>query len=169
MTRIRPLLPLVAALTAPLAAQGPVPEGQAQPPPERSFLQRVAGPGKWVVGAGAIALIGLAVREHNRANESWDALLNLCEQNNESCELAADGTYKNLDAERLYQESQYYDRRAQRRILGGQVGLVLAAVLLIVDLSDRRDGPNNVPFDPERAYVAPAADGGVLLGMRVKF
>ena len=49
--RLRALFPLLAVATAPLAAQAPVPEGQAQPPSGRSFIERVAGPGKWVAGA----------------------------------------------------------------------------------------------------------------------
>lgn len=169
MMRLRALAPLLAVAAAPLAAQVPVPEGQTQPPAGRSFIQRVAGPGKWVAGAASVALIVLAVREHDRSNESWDALIAICHADNESCEVGADGTYRDREAERLYQESLYYDRRAQRRILGGQAALVATGVLLIVDLSVRRDGTNNVPFDPDRAYVAPATGGGVLLGLRVKF
>jgi len=169
MMRHRTLIPLLVAVTAPLAAQSPVPEGQAQPPSGRSLVQRVAAPGKWVAGAASVALIALAVGEHARSNERWDALVAVCRQNNEACEIAPDGAYRDLEAERLYQESQYYDRRAQRRIVGGQAALVLAGALLIVDLSDRRDGTSNVPFDPDRAYVAPAKDGGVLLGLRVRF
>lgn len=167
--RLRAVFPLFAVATAPLAAQAPVPEAQTPPPSGRSFIQRVAGPGKWVAGAASIALIAFAVKEHNRSNESWDALIAICDADNERCEVASDGTYRDVEAERLYQESQYYDRRAQRRILGGQVALVVTGALLIVDLSVRRDGTNNVPFDPDQAYVAPAKGGGVLLGMRVAF
>lgn len=169
MIRLRALVPLLAVAAAPVAAQAPVPEGQAEPPSGRSFIQRVAGPGKWVAGAASIALIAFAVREHERSNESWDALIGICDADTERCEVGSDGTYRDVEAERLYQESLYYDRRAQRRILGGQAALVATGLLLIVDLSVRRDGTNNVPFDPDQAYVAPAKGGGVLLGMRVKF
>jgi len=167
--RLGALVPLLAVAAAPLGAQTPVPEGQAQPPSGRSFIQRVAGPGKWVAGAASIALIVLAVREHDRSNQSWDDLLAICDVDNERCEVTSDGTYQDIDAERLYQESLYYDRRAQRRILGGQAALVVTGALLIVDLSVRRDGTHNVPFDPDQAYVAPAKGGGVLLGLRVRF
>ena len=169
MMRPRALVPLLAVLAAPLAAQTPAPEGQAQPPSGRSFIQRVAGPGKWVAGAASIALIAFAVREHERSNENWDALLAICDADSERCEVAPDGTYQDDEAEQLYQQSLYYDRRAQRRIIGGQAALVVTGFLLIVDLSVRRDGTNNVPFDPDQAYVAPAKGGGVLLGMRVRF
>jgi hypothetical protein len=169
MMRLRALFPLLAIAAAPLGAQTPVPEGQAPPPSGRSFIQRVAGPGKWVAGAASIALIAFAVREHQRSNESWDALITICQADNERCEVASDGAYQDAEAERLYQESLYYDRRAQRRILGGQAALVVTGALLIVDLSVRRDGTNNVPFDPDQAYVAPAKDGGVLLGLRLSF
>ncbi len=169
MMRLRALVPLLAVAAAPLAAQATVPEGQAQPPSGRSFFQRVAGPGKWVAGAASVALIVFAVREHERSNESWDALIAICQADHERCEVTSDGTYQDAEAERLYQESLYYDRRAQRRILGGQAALVVTGALLIVDLSVRRDGTNNVPFDPDQAYVAPATGGGVLLGLKVKF
>lgn len=169
MTRLRTLLPLLAVATGPLAAQAPLPEGQTQPPSGRSFIQRVAGPGKWVTGVASVALIAFAVREHERSNESWDDLVAICQADNARCEVAPDGTYYDFEAERLYQESQYYDRRAQRRILGGQAALVITGALLIVDLSVRRDGTNNVPFDPDQAYVAPAKGGGVLLGLKVSF
>lgn len=167
--RLGTLVPLLAVAAAPLGAQTPVPEGQTPPPSGRSFIQRVAGPGKWVAGAASIALIALAVREHDRSNQSWDDLLAVCQADNERCEVTPEGTYRDIEAERLYQESLYYDRRAQRRILGGQAALVVTGALLIVDLSVRRDGTNNVPFDPDRAYVAPAKGGGVLLGLRVAF
>lgn len=169
MIRLRALVPLLVVAAAPLGAQAPVPEGQVPPPSGRSFIQRIAGPGKWVAGAASIALIAFAVKEHDRSNESWDALVAICQADNERCEVGADGAYRDVEAERLYQESLYYDRRAQRRILGGQAALVVTGALLIVDLSVRRDGTRNVPFDPDKAYVAPAKGGGVLLGMRVKF
>jgi hypothetical protein len=156
MIRLRALAPLLAVAAAPLAAQATVPEGQAQPPSGRSFIQRVAGPGKWVAGAASVALILFAVREHERSNESWDALIAICDAANESCEVGADGTYRDVEAERLYQESLYYDRRAQRRILGGQAALVVTASC-DRGLSVRRDGTNNVPFDPDRRTWRPPA------------
>ena len=168
LRRIAALAPLLAVATVRVAAQS-VPEGQTAPPSGRSFIQRVAGPGKWVAGAASVTLIALAVKEHDRSNESWDALMRICESDNERCEVGSDGTYHDQEAERLYQESQYYDQRAQRRIIGGQAALVITGALLIVDLSVRSDGTRNVPFDPDRAYVAPAKGGGVLLGMRVAF
>ena len=169
MMRLRAFVPLLAVAAAPLGAQTPVPDGPAQPPSGRSFIQRVAGPGKWVAGAASIALIAFAVREHQRSNDSWDALVEICQADNERCEVTPDGAYRDAEAERIYQESLHYDRRAQRRILGGQAALVVTGALLIVDLSVRRGGTNNVPFDPDQAYVAPARGGGVLLGLRVRF
>ena len=169
MTPLRVLFPLLAAAAAPLAAQSLPAEERPQPPAGRSFIQRAAGPGKLVAGAAAITLIVLAVNEHERANESWDALNALCRADNAACEVTSDGTYRDAGAEGLYQETVYYDRRAQRRLVGGQVALILARTFLIVDLSTRRDGSRNVPFDPDQAYVAPASGGGVLLGVRLTY
>jgi hypothetical protein len=169
MMRARALFPWLAVVAAPLAAQSAPPDPPPQAPSGQSLVQRIASPGKWVAGAASVALIALAVKEHARSNDSWDALTALCREDNQRCVVTPDGAYRDLEAERLYQESQYYDRRAQRRILGGQAALVLAGALLIIDLSDRRAEPNNVPFDPDRAYVAPAKGGGVLLGVRLTF
>jgi hypothetical protein len=169
MIALRILLPLAVAVATPLPAQSAPPEVAPRPPSGRSFIQRAAGPGKWVAGAAAITLIALSVKENDRSEQSWDALLARCREDNERCEVGADGTYRDVEAERLYQESLYYDRRAQRRLVGGQAALILAGTFLIVDLSVRREGTRNKPFDPDQAYVAPAKGGGVLLGMRLRY
>lgn len=168
MRPTRWLITLV-ALATPLRAQEHPPEQTATPPSGRSFIERAARPGKWIAGAGAVALIVLGAREHHRAQEIWSELLTRCREDNERCETRADGSYRDPLAEELYQEALYYDRRAHLRIASGQVALVAAGAMLIVDLSMRRGKPKNVPFDPDEAYVAPARGGGVLLGWRVRF
>jgi len=169
MRSARWLIALLACAT-PLRAQDSGGGVDAPTPPSgRSFIERAARPGKWIFGAGAVALIVLGAHEHDRAQDVWNTLVARCREDNERCEVRADGVYQDPVAEDLYQEALYYDRRAHRRIAGGQVSLVAAGALLIVDMSVRRGKPKDVPFDPDRAYVAPAADGGVLLGWRVRF
>lgn len=168
MKPLRVVFALWCAAT-PLAAQDASPAAVPQPPAGRTFFERVAQPGKWVTGAGAVLLIALGAREHARAQDSWDALFAFCRQDNRRCARASDGSYVSFDAERLYQESLYYDRRAHRRIVAGQVALALAGTMFIVDLSARKRGPPNKPFEPEQAFLAPASDGGVVLGLRLGF
>lgn len=169
MTRIHALVTLLVVTAAPLRAQHPPPSAPPTPPSGRSLIERTSRVGKWVAGAAAVTLIVLGAREHDRAEERWDALVTRCREDNERCEIAPDGTYQDLAAEALYQETVYYDRRAHRRIVGGQISLVAAGTMLIVDLSVRRGKTKDVPFDPDQAIVAPAPNGGVLLGWRVRF
>ncbi len=168
MTGARPLLALLVLAAAPLRGQDAV-DAPRRPPEGRALIERVSRPGKWVAGAASVVLIALGAREHDRAQERWDALVEFCRQSNASCRTAAGGAYTDAGAERLYQESLYYERRAHRRIVAGQATLVLAGAMFIVDLSRRKRGPKNVPFDPDQALVAPAADGGMLLGLRLRF
>lgn len=168
MKPLRVLFALWCAAT-PLAGQDAPPEAVPQPPAGHTFFERVARPGKWVSGAGAVVLLVLGAREHARAQDSWNALLALCREDNRRCQQASDGSYASFDAERLYQESLYYDRRAHRRIVAGQVALALAGTMFIVDLSARKRGPRNKPFEPDQAFLAPAAGGGVSLGLRLGF
>ena len=164
----RTVVALLAVVT-PLRAQQSAPESPPAPPSGRSLIERVSRPGKWIAGAAAVGLIVLGAREHDRAQESWDALLVRCREDNERCETRPDGSYQDPAAEELSQEAAYYDRRAHLRIAGGQVAVIAAGAMFILDLSARRGKPKDVPFDPDQTYVAPARGGGVLLGWRVRF
>lgn len=158
----RPAL-LLLALTAPLAAQQPA------APPAGGWTRPVVRWGKWVGAAVAVGFTAFAASEHAQSADSWDALLLICRTNNADCAVGTDGRYLNIIAEGHYQRSLYYDARARRRLLAGQAALVAAAALFIVDLRRGRDGPPNVPFDPNRLEVGPAAGGGAKLGWRVPF
>jgi hypothetical protein len=158
------LLGLVSvALVAPLAAQ------EAAPAPGRSWTRPVARWGKWLTAAAAVGFTALAVREHAQSADSWDALLSICRTDNADCAIGPNGRYLNIIAENHYQRSLYFDARARRRLVVGQATLVVAAALFIVDLSRGRNGPPNVPFDPNRLEVGPGAGGGTRIGVRLQF
>lgn len=123
--------------------------------------------GKWLTALGAAAFTVLAAQEHNRSEREWDALLVICRSADDACATGSDGRYVRSDAELLYQRSRYYDRRANRRLLGAQASLVVTAALFILDLRPG-DGPDNIPFSPVRVTVEPTA-GGAEVGMRVAF
>lgn len=125
--------------------------------------------GKWVVAAAAVTLTALGAHEHDNSNQEWRQLLALCRANNADCLLGPDGRYLNPAAERLYQASVSFDRRARTRLLAGQAALLVAAGLFIADLRRHASGPGNVPFAPLEVGVGPGAGGSTLLGLRLTF
>ena len=50
----------------------------------------------------------------------------------------------------------------------GQTALVLSVAMFVYDLG-KGSGPPNIPFDPEKAIIAPAPGGGTKIGWRVAF
>ena len=60
----------------------------------------------------------LAVRAHDRAENSFDVLESRCGQVQERCALGPGGTYADPEIEGLYQTSLRYDRRARLWLIG---------------------------------------------------
>jgi hypothetical protein len=125
--------------------------------------------GKWVTAAAAIGLTALAAREHDRSARAWSSLIGICAADNADCALGADGRYINPVSEQFYQRSLYYDGRARRRLLAGQIALVITATLFIADLGRGTSEPSNIPFEPNRLLVARASGGGTSVGWRLDF
>ncbi len=155
--------PLVAlTLAAALAASAPAQHTAA---PRR---QAAVHHGKWLTAGAAAALTVMAAREHGSSRRAWDALLAICRSTDNACVRGGDGRYLRSDAEALYQRSVYYDRRANRRLLGAQGSLLLTATLFILDLRGRASGPDNIPFAPPRVTVEPTRDGAHV-GLQLTF
>ena len=121
--------------------------------------------GKWVTAAGVAALTIMGAAEHRQSKRQWDQLLTICHSAQDACATGPDGRYTNSDAERFYQLSRQYDRRANHLLLGAQATLLVTTVLFIIDLHP--GGPGNIPF-PAQMHVGLAGDGGSM-GMRVTF
>lgn len=100
----------------------------------------------------------------------WDRLLDICRANNADCTLGPDGRYTNAVAEQEYQQALHFDRRANRRFLGGQVSLLATAALFIADLrgGGSRQGPKNIPLAPLEVSAEPAGDAA-RVGLRFAF
>jgi hypothetical protein len=165
VTRLRALtIALVLPGLAPaLAAQDP-----SAPVPRQGWTREAVHYGKWATAAVALSLTVLAAKEHHQANDNWQQLRELCRTDNTACQLRPDGQYANTMAELLYQQTLYYDRRARRRLIVGQVSLLATAALFILDLRNQRSSPPNIPFNGLEVMVEPAGSGA-RVGVRFGF
>ncbi len=121
--------------------------------------------GKWLAAGVAVAFTAMGAHEHENSNRVFGQLLDLCRADGTACLLGPDGRYANPAAERLYQSSIDYDRRAHVRLLAGQGSLLVAAGLFIADLRHHTSGPGNIPL---KAAVDPRT-GGARVGVRWNF
>ena len=122
--------------------------------------------GKWVVLAGSLGMNYLAVRAHNRAEDTFDVLESRCSVAQERCALGPGGAYADPEIEGLYQTSLRHDRRARLWLIGGETALAGAAVLFVWELTRPKGRPDNIPFEPE---VRSLRAGGTGLGLRFGF
>ena len=107
---------------------------ETKPDTRWGWTRPVVRYGKWLTAATAAGMTYLAAREHSRSADSWNSLLGICRTNNADCAIGLDGRYVNPIAEANYQQSLYYDARARRRLVAGQVALVISAAMFIADL-----------------------------------
>jgi hypothetical protein len=148
------MIRLSAALTCCLLLAHPA---QAQGP--------VVKYGKWVIAAGAVGMNYLALRAHNRAEDSFNALEFRCLEATQRCIVGPEGTYLDPTAEDLYQNSLRYDRIARGWLIGGEFALAGAAALFVWELTRPKGRPGNIPFEPEVRSMR----GGTGLGLRINF
>lgn len=148
MSRTLSTLLLLLLLGAPAQAQGPVVKY-----------------GKWLLVAGSIGMNYLALRSHNRAQDSFDALQARCFGDHAQCALNNSGQYANPGIEQLYQSSLSYDRQARGWLIGGESALAGAAALFIWELTKPKGRPKNIPFEPEVRSVR----GSTVVGLRMAF
>ena len=161
----RAALGLTLALCAPaLAAQS----AGVDSAPRAAWKHAVVHYGKWVAAAGAVGLTALAIQQHSHSNDAWNALLAICQRNSQDCAIGPDGRYAYYPSEYDYQLALYYDRRARWRLVAGQVSLLAAVGLFVVDLRGHESGPRNIPVHPLSVSLAPTADGA-RLSLRLAF
>jgi hypothetical protein len=104
--------------------------------------------GKWAVVAGSVGMHYLALRSHNRAEDTFNALKTLC-LDRSRCDLGPDGSYLDPETENLFQNSLRYDRIARGWLIGGEAALAGAAALFVWELTRPKGRPGNIPFEPE--------------------
>ena len=145
-----------------LRAQGPgVPHDRA------GWRRGAVHYGKWLATAGAAAFTVMAVNEHHKSSQEWDQLLAICRADNADCATGPDGRYGYYPAELHYQHAIYFDHRARRRLIGGQLSLLGAAAMFIADLRPAK-GPGNIPLHAMEVAPRPGGDG-VNVGLRLAF
>jgi hypothetical protein len=118
-----------------------------------------------VIVAGAAGMNYLALRAHNRAEDSFNALEFRCLEATQRCLVGPQGTYLDPTAEDLYQNSVRYDRIARGWLIGGEFALAGAAALFVWELTRPKGRPGNIPFEPEVRSIR----GGTGLGLRIDF
>jgi hypothetical protein len=150
-----------ALLAAAAGAPRVVAQDSLAPAPRSSqhWTRPVVHYGKWLSAASAVVFTLLAAHEHDTANRSWQQLLDLCRQDDTACQVGADGRYATYQAELLYQQTLYYDRRARHRMIVGQISVLTSATLFILDLRHGGAGPPNIPFHGLRLTAEPVGDG----------
>jgi hypothetical protein len=129
-----------------------------------SLQQTLVHNGKWLTAAGVVAFTIGAASEHRLSQRHWNSLLTVCRSTRDACAVGADGRYVRPDAEALYQRSRFFDRRANRWLVGAQAALIATAALFIIDLHPG-EGPENIPFPASRLEVGTMA-GGLAVGLR---
>ena len=134
-------------------------------PAQAQGLRPVVKYGKWVIVAGAAGMNYLALRAHNRAEDSFNALEFRCLEATQRCIVGPQGTYLDPTAEDLYQNSLRYDRIARGWLIGGESALAGAAALFVWELTRPKGRPGNIPFEPEVRSMR----GGTGLGLRIVF
>jgi hypothetical protein len=121
--------------------------------------------GKFVLAAGALGMNYLAAKNHNRADDNFDALQRRCLDEPRLCDLNTSGRYADGLSETFYQESLRYDRRARRWLFGGETALLGSAAIFVWELTRHTSKPDNIPFQPELRTLRQATG----IGLRVQF
>ena len=134
-------------------------------PAEAQGLSPFVKYGKWLLVGASAGMNYSALRAHNNAEDSFDALESTCLAARARCQLGPDGEYLDPEIEGLYQNSLHYDRIARGWLIGGEVALAGAAVLFVWELTRPKARPGNIPFEPEVQHLR----GATGLGLRVAF
>ncbi len=159
---------LCAALGVLLAAT-PAAAQQPSSPPDRPWFVDVSHWGRWVALAGAGSLIGIAAVRHTQAGDARDLLEAHCIADYDRCRLVSDPAgqarvYADPEAERLYQDYAALEGHARGYLIGGQLTLLAASGMFLIDLLYRTDQPKNIPYTPLEVYSTPHR-----LGLALRF
>jgi hypothetical protein len=156
----RPLRPLL--LAALLAAASTAAAGAQEPDSTASapLLVTVSHWGRWPALVGAGALVALAAVRNGDAKDARAALEVYCVADLGRCALTENpdgsgGQYVDPVAEALYQEYASLSAQAQGLLIGGQLTLLAAAAMFLIDLVHQDNDFGNIPYTPLELYTTP--------------
>ena len=129
-------------------------------PQDRPWLVTVSHWGRWPALAGAGILIGVAAVRSHDAREALGTLQDYCAVDAARCALVEDPTsggdrYVTDEGEALYQDYARLSRQAQGYLIGGQVSLLAAGGMFLIDLLHRDSDVGNIPYTPLELYTTP--------------
>ncbi len=143
-------------------------EGQTQDAVnERRWFVEVSRYGKWASLAAAAGLITAAAVFDSDAQDAQQALTSFCEPDPTLCQIVGSGgdeRYSSTEAEALFQESARLQTKSRSFLIGGQLAIVSAGTMFLIDLLYRDGRPKNIPFTSLEFYSAPHQ-----LGLSLRF
>lgn len=152
----RPKPFLTASATFPPAARAvdPAPARPAASFPPLPRYGAWVGVTKWATLTAAAGLGTLGAVLHQDADKVFGQLERRCEADPALCQARRpDGSYEDPALEALYQDVRDKDRKARLSFVAAQVSFGVSVLLFIVDFQKKK-GPGDVPYDPERSSQA---------------
>ncbi len=161
-------MPLILAVVAvpmampPAHAQSPTGANSGEP-----WIVTLSHWGRWPALAGAAGLITAAAFRNGDAKAALGELRTFCGGQPESCIIienpdGSGSSYLDPEAEALYQEYATVSRQARGYLIGGQVSLVVAGAMFLVDLVHDPDDIEKIPYSPFELYTSPTKIGFAL-------
>ena len=126
--------------------------------------------GRWPALAASAGLVTFAALRQHDARESLDQLEGYCRADPSRCLLVPGPgglgeMYADPEAESLFQAHARSERRARSLLLSGQLSLLAAGTMFLIDLVHDGDDPaKTIPFTPLEVYTTRTR-----LGFSVRF
>jgi hypothetical protein len=159
------LVVLVLAWSA--LSAGPIEAQAGMEGRERPWYASVSRYGKWVSLAAAAGFVTAAAVYHRDADDAERLLTDFCLPDPAQCQLTGTGSgqrYANARAEALFQDVARIERKSRRLLVGGQVAIIAAGSMFLIDLLTRDMRPSNIPYTPLEVFSAPDR-----LGLSIRF
>jgi hypothetical protein len=125
----------------------------------RPWFAKVSHWGRWVALAATGTMIAIAATNNSAADNAFDTLESLCSVDPTECRLVDDGNgglmYENPLVEEAWQSYASHQSTAQSALIAGQVTLVFAGGMFLVDLLYKDDRPKNIPYTPFEVHSTP--------------
>ncbi|MBI4499738.1 MAG: hypothetical protein HY700_01130 [Gemmatimonadetes bacterium] len=139
-------------LLAVLLAGAPL-QAQSEAARANPWFVSVSHYGRWVALAAAGGMLTEAAVRHGNADREYANLVDLCRNSPPRCNKATDGSYLDGETEALYQHSVALDHDSRAWLLGGELTILTAGTMFVLDLVYHDDGPKNIPFSPFSIYA----------------